>query len=287
MRERAGRERECLGEGAPSEGACSLPACSAPGGFASEGLGLGGVGVALRGLSQYTCLLGAAFLLSCGPPPKAPEPETPAVARRSKAAVDDCAEQPGKPPPKPLEREYQGVAKAARCDREVYTIMGGVVHSLGVPCEHCHVPGDYRAMTHKKHVANWMATELIPALRTKTGRDVECRDCHRVGEEGTPKPLGKDRERGEVLEWMNLQLVARFETKDGGALHCKACHGGTLGSPEFRSKVILADIMGDNSFSIQVASGAPDSGVETPGDGEADGELEGDSLDAGVLPVER
>jgi hypothetical protein len=57
--------------------------------------------------------------------------------RRSAApadAPDDCVAKPGKPPPKPLQREYTGLAAKARCDREINTIMGGVTHFLGVKC---------------------------------------------------------------------------------------------------------------------------------------------------------
>src|SRR5688500_14534925 len=97
----------------------------------------------------------ATLMTTCGGAPLPAEPErsaTKPVARRARSVTDDCAPQPGKPPPAPLEREYTGVAKAARCQREVYTIMGGVTHFLGVKCSYCHVVPDYRAMTHRKHV---------------------------------------------------------------------------------------------------------------------------------------
>src|SRR5690349_17163163 len=90
----------------------------------------------------------------------APEPS----GRRAPDAPDDCANIPGRPPPEPLERQYTGVAAKARCQREVYTIMGGVTHFLGVQCNYCHLVPDYRAMTHRKEIANWMASELVPRL---------------------------------------------------------------------------------------------------------------------------
>jgi hypothetical protein len=59
-------------------------------------------------------------------PPEAPA--RPALGKRAANAPDDCAREPGKPPPEPLRTQYLGVAKAARCQREVYSIMGGLTH---------------------------------------------------------------------------------------------------------------------------------------------------------------
>lgn len=179
------------------------------------------------------------------------------AAKRRAALIDDCAQEPGKPAPEALKREYLGVAHSARCDREVYTLMGGVVHSLGVECEYCHVKDDYPAMTHRKQVANWMAQELIPSIRAKTGEEVWCKDCHHNGTKGTPKPLGKPRKQTQAVEWMNLELAARFETKAGEPLFCKGCHGGNLGTPEFKAKLILTDLMGDGSYSHAAPPVAP------------------------------
>ncbi len=220
-----------------------------------------------------TWLLGLGVSLSAacaGKPLPAPGSEQPSGAspgRRVASVADDCEQQPGKPPPDPLKRDYRGVASKARCDREVYTIMGGVVHSLGVQCEYCHVKDDYPAMTHNKRVANWMAQELIPSIRAKTGEEVWCKDCHHVGDRGTPKPLGKPRKQSTALEWMNTQLVARFETKQGEPLYCKSCHGGNVGSPEFKKQLILEDLLSDGSFPPEPAaskSPAPEMGAGAP-----------------------
>ena len=45
--------------------------------------------------------------------------------------ADECEQQPGTPPPEPLERSYAGVAARARCQGELRTIVSGVSHSLG------------------------------------------------------------------------------------------------------------------------------------------------------------
>jgi hypothetical protein len=151
---------------------------------------------------------------------------------------------PGKPPPEPLERKYEGVAAAARCQREVYTIMGGVTHFLGVQCEHCHVKDDFRAMTHRKAIANWMARELIPSLEKKSGGKVWCNDCHVVRGKGTAKILGNPRNPSWAIEWMTAHLTNDFQrAADHKNLRCKDCHGANLDSPEFRRKIILTDFL--------------------------------------------
>jgi hypothetical protein len=170
----------------------------------------------------------------------APAPER-SFAKRADV-IDDCAQVPGQPPPAPLRTEYTGVAKAARCDREVFTIMGGVTHFLGVECKHCHLEPDYIADTHNKRIANWMARELVPRLELRSGKDVWCRDCHT----GRAKFLGNPRRADFAVDWMLTHMVEDFQTKRGLPPKCKDCHGGDLGSPEFRPKIILTSIAGSS-----------------------------------------
>lgn len=188
----------------------------------------------------------AAF--ACGAPPVSGPPvaarEAPRESEPSRRGVDvpdDCEQRPGEPPPEPLRIPYDGVAKAARCQREVYTIMGGVTHFLGVPCKHCHTEPDYAADTHNKQVANWMARELTPRLRkASSGAEVWCKDCHA----GKPKLLGNPRRKDVAIDWMTTHLTDDFATLSGKPPKCKECHGGDLGSPEFRAKVILQGELG-------------------------------------------
>jgi hypothetical protein len=188
-----------------------------------------------------------ASLLACGSPPE-PRPVANAVAsdnarpelgHRDPNAPDDCAPQPNRPPPQPLERSYEGLAHKARCQREVYSIMGGVTHFLGVRCNYCHLVPDYRAMTHRKEIANWMAAELVPALQRKSGGELWCADCHASSGQAVPKILGDPRSQAWAVEWMTTHLVEDFTTKHGAPLRCKSCHQGNLGSPEFRRNIIL------------------------------------------------
>lgn len=195
---------------------------------------------------------------ACGAPP-APqasgESKPEALGKRRRDIPEDCAQLPGQPPPEPLRIAYQGVAKGAPCQRAVYTIMGGLTHFLGVECGHCHLEPDYAADTHNKHIANWMARELVPRLQLRQpaadgSRDVWCQDCHA----GKPKFLGDPRRRDFAIEWMTTHLTEDFSYVDPGAgakgasagpgkpPRCKDCHGGDLGSPEFRSKIILSDL---------------------------------------------
>lgn len=196
---------------------------------------------------EAAVLVALTALVSCGGP-KSPLPQQAMPAKpsgpgkRAADASDDCVPQPGQPPPEPLRKQYTGVAKAARCDREVYTIMGGVSHFLGVECRHCHLEPDYEADTHNKQVANWMARELVPRLVERdaasaaSGGGVWCGDCHT----GQAKFLGNPRSRGFAVEWMTTHLAESFQSTRGKPVKCKECHGGDLGSPEFRSKIILS-----------------------------------------------
>jgi hypothetical protein len=168
-----------------------------------------------------------------------------ALGKRRRDIPDDCQQEPGKPPPEPLRLAYTGVAKAAQCQRAVYTIMGGLTHFLGVECKHCHAEPDYAADTHNKQIANWMARELVPRLQTRLAdadgkREVWCQDCHA----GKPKLLGDPRRRDVAIEWMTTHLTEDFDTLSGKPPKCKDCHGGDLGSPEFRTKIILSDLGG-------------------------------------------
>lgn len=120
--------------------------------------------------------------------------------------------------------------------------MGGLTHFLGVKCAHCHDESDYTKMTHEKHVANWMARELIPSLARKDGKgEIWCNDCHVVNGKGTAKILNAPRDRSWAVEWMTAHLVGKFQAADGKRLRCRDCHGAKLGDPEFRRKIILTD----------------------------------------------
>jgi hypothetical protein len=153
--------------------------------------------------------------------------------------MDDCAPGPDGTPAKPLRVEYKGVAKKARCDREVYTIMGGVVDALGVPCEYCHIKGDYISSTPKKQIANWMAEELIPALSAKNGKPVWCPTCHKSEGKGKAKILGEPRSRERAVEWMTAVMYERLQTAHGNPLKCAGCHQAAVNAKEFQKEIIL------------------------------------------------
>lgn len=225
----------------------------------------------MRGVSRPCfafALLGLLLSGACGAPP-APKPSSDpppeALGKRRTDIPDDCAQLPGQPPPEPLRIPYDGVAKGAPCQRAVYTIMGGLTHFLGVECRHCHLEPDYAADTHNKQIANWMARELVPRLQKRKpdadgSRDVWCQDCHA----GKPKFLGDPRRRDFAIEWMTTHLVEDFNRVDPAAgaapakpSRCKDCHGGDLGSPEFRSKIILSDLATGAMLPPPAAPAAP------------------------------
>jgi hypothetical protein len=175
------------------------------------------------------------------------------------ALPDDCAEVPGRPAPEPLARPYSGVAAKARCQREVYTIMGGLTHFLGVKCAFCHVEPNYEIMTHEKRVANWMARELIPRLEKRGGGEVWCNDCHGASGRGERKILKDPRSEAFAVDWMTTHLVQDFSGRGGALLRCKTCHKANLGSPGFQRKIILADASPEPQPDVAV-----DGGAETP-----------------------
>ncbi|HEX6278209.1 MAG TPA: hypothetical protein VFZ53_34425 [Polyangiaceae bacterium] len=202
---------------------------------------------------------------ACGsPPPPRPTRPPPAAPVTAAREIDHCAPENGKPV-EPLVRKYEGVAAAARCQREVYTIMGYVTVALGQPCEYCHVENDYPRMTHRKHVANWMAQKLVPSLEKRGGGDVWCKDCHAASGTGRAKLLGDPRSKPWAVEWMSTHLTEQFDTAAGDPLRCKLCHGGNLGSKEWDPKVILTEHL------PPVTSHPPDAGAPPAPD-----------LDAGV-----
>lgn len=202
----------------------------------------------------------AAGVIACGtaPPPReqsvaaAPAPARPAVPAR-----DLCAPLDGQPAA-PLPREYTGLARDARCEPELQAMMQEVSHALGVPCAYCHVSGDFTAMTERKRVANWMASEFVPSLQKRQGGEITCRDCHA----GRAKFLGSPRRRDWAIEWMTRELGERFEAAGGGPLYCKTCHAGDLGSSAFQPRVILTDHLPRKP--IAASSAAPSAAV--PGD---------------------
>jgi hypothetical protein len=121
-------------------------------------------------LSSFWLFVAVTAAACGGAPERADTADNTQGAGRRLDLPDECVQQPGKPPPKPLVRKYTGVAAKARCQREVYTIMGGITHFLGVQCAYCHEEPDYRKTTHKKEIANWMARELSPAIQNEAGQ---------------------------------------------------------------------------------------------------------------------
>lgn len=207
----------------------------------------------MLGVTEHPWLLAtlafSVLLGSCGSPPAQQGPDSQAkapadaVLKRRADLPDDCEAVVGQPPPEPLRQPYTGVAKAARCQRAVFTIMGGLTHFLGVECRHCHLEPDYAADTHNKQIANWMARELVPRLQkrvagTDGSREVWCQDCHA----GKPKLLGDPRRRDVAIEWMTTHLGEDFGSVAGKPPKCRDCHGGDLGSPAFRPKIILGEL---------------------------------------------
>jgi hypothetical protein len=208
-------------------------------------------------------------LCACGTPPVPRERPRPApLAAPEPPPRDPCEPVDGKPPP-PVAGAYTGVLRAARCQPEVLAIMQGIARSLGVGCDHCHDETDYSAATQNKRIANWMATELVPRLRKRSGAAIACADCHADDGHGKAKILGMPRSRQRAVEWMTTGLVERFDTAAGDPPYCKTCHVGQLGTPAFDGHVILTDHLPPAPLADTLGVPPPDAGAE-PHDAAAD-----------------
>lgn len=209
-------------------------------GRAVNRLGVATVRAALVGLGLWGC--GGA------PEPRGPAASSVSPVRQSAAESaplpDLCAPRAGEPPPEPLAHRFTGVAAKARCQEELYSIMSGVSRALAVQCEYCHLVPDYRALTHRKQIANWMANELVPALRVRATKQTPwCNDCHASLGHAAARFLGDPRDTSLAIEWMTTHLVEDFETKSGAPLKCKGCHRENLDSPQFQRKIIMTDLI--------------------------------------------
>lgn len=196
--------------------------------------------------AALACGLVAAIAGGCGG--AEPEPETPAEVAKA-PAKNDFNPCEGKGPPAKV---YEGLARDARCEQEVFLTMAATAGALGRDCDGCHLRKegggkddyDYPSMTDQKRIANWMKHQFNDRLIHKDGSPVKCASCHKAGAaDGKPhgKFLGTPRDKKYAMEWMNLVMVNEFRTADGGKLTCKHCHGGAPSTPTFQPKVIQSD----------------------------------------------
>jgi hypothetical protein len=189
------------------------------------------------------CTVLAMLLLGCGGTPARPVTSTPGPADTASPAhatprPDPCA---GVPSTGKTSYAFQGLLRGARCDAEVDEIMTETARALGVSCDHCHVPGDFRQPTRNKEIATWMAIELVPTLRRRGGGAVTCVDCHGAGGANVARVLGSPRRHAASVEWMTTVLVERFETAAGEPLYCRTCHLENVGLTGFTKAVIFTD----------------------------------------------
>jgi hypothetical protein len=201
----------------------------------------------VRGAAIWRSGVTAGSLLvavSCGPAPQARSDVSVASGARAKPErADPCSTKPGQPAVEPLARRYDGLARAARCQPEVLSIMTDVADALGVSCDYCHAAHDFRVATPRKEIGNWMARELVPRLAKHEAGPVTCADCHTRDGKPVAKILGTPRSESRSIEWMTTELVENFTRSDGQPLRCKSCHGGNLGTPEFRRQLLLSDAL--------------------------------------------
>lgn len=219
-------------------------------------------------------LAGAALLgASCGPPtdPAVPGPAATASATTRASSqppdpkpdeapsdevnvgvalpgLDVCATKEDGSLENPIEPgTYSGILRNAKCEQQKFITMARVAQSLGVKCNHCHVPDPddankeiYPEMTDNKRIANWMSRTFIQGLVRADGEAMRCASCHN-DKDGKPtaKILQEPRDGGYAQEWMGEVMTVAFTEKSGKRLKCKTCHvGAAPGLPGFVTDVI-------------------------------------------------
>ena len=189
--------------------------------------------LAVRATLSATTL---AVLVGCGPAP-ASEPAAPAKGR-----PDICEGSP------PLDKQYTGLLKSARCEQDKFLKMADISAQLGVDCDYCHIKDpstpdkfDYVTSTPNREIAAWMGSDLMASVKpAKEGGRFRCKSCH-GDEAGKPlaKVLGNPRDPEKAHAWMTRVMVTDFVTKDDSKLTCKACHGDAPNQPGFQAHIML------------------------------------------------
>jgi hypothetical protein len=133
------------------------------------------------------------------------------------------------------EGKYKGLLRNAKCEQQKFITMARVAKTMGVQCNHCHVPDPnnkgkeiYPEFTDNKRKANWMFKTFIQGLRPTNGDKMMCKSCHtdRASGKGLIKILKEPRDRDFAQEWMHEVMTTKFVEKNGKRLKCKTCHVG-------------------------------------------------------------
>ena len=129
---------------------------------------------------------------------------------------------------------YTGILRTARCEQQKFLVMARVAGSLGVECNHCHVPHPsepkkylYEEETENKKKARWMEATFIRGLVKQDQKPIRCTSCHR-GKDKKPiaKILKNPRDRQHAQVWMHEVMTLKFIEANQDRLRCRTCHVG-------------------------------------------------------------
>jgi len=99
-------------------------------------------------------------------------------------------------------------------------VMKTFTKALGVQCNTCHNPDDFKAPTPKKNITKHMWNEFSRNLTLADGSPLFCDSCH----QGSMHVLDK-RDKKELAKWMQTELVDKLKRVDKKEHGCETCHG--------------------------------------------------------------
>jgi hypothetical protein len=106
-------------------------------------------------------------------------------------------------------------------------VMPSFARSLGVKCEACHAPDDFKAPTPAKKAAAGMWQRYVVELAFEDGSPLYCDSCH-----GGRRTF-LDRHDAKALgAWMDASYVAKLRRADKQPHACETCHGDPF-APRF------------------------------------------------------
>ena len=92
--------------------------------------------------------------------------------------------------------------------------------SLGVKCDFCHDPNNFKAWTPKKKIAAGMWQHFVVDMAMDDGSPLYCDSCHGGKEEFL------DRHDKKALSgWMDANYVKKLKRADKKEHSCEQCHG--------------------------------------------------------------
>jgi hypothetical protein len=100
-------------------------------------------------------------------------------------------------------------------------VMKTFTKALGVQCNACHDPNDFRAWTPKKKIASHMWNDWVRALAMEEKTAVlYCDSCH----QGSMDFLDRG-DKKALSAWMDANFVSKLKRTDAKEHGCETCHG--------------------------------------------------------------